>query len=485
MSIGIALSNALSGLTASARAAEVVSANVANVMTEGYARRELGLAAQSVGGAGRGVVVTGVTRMVDQVLLSDRRLADAAVGDRDTRAAFFAALETALGTPDSATSLGARIASFDAALIEASSRPESEARLANVLGSAQAMVAQIGSVAGDIQSARKAADNRIAVEVGQINDALARVADLNTAILAHDGAGRDASALMDQRQQLVDQIAAIVPLREVARDHGQIALYSASGAQLLDGRAAVFGFTPVGMITADMSLAAGSLSGLTLNGQPTATSGSASMITGGSLAAQFAVRDELAPAAQERLDAVARDLVERFSDPALDATRAPGDPGLFSDAGGVFDAAGEVGLAQRLAVNAVVDPAQGGALWRLRDGLGAAAPGPPGNSTLLQALQSALIAPREPVSGGFMAGPRSFATLASDLLSGVASARLGAEAEASFATAKADTMKQQELENGVDTDQEMQKLLLIEQAYSASARVVQTVDDMIKTLLGM
>jgi len=485
MSIGIALSNALSGLTASARAAEVVSANVANVMTEGYARRELGLAAQSVGGAGRGVLVTGVTRVVDQVLLSDRRLAQAAVGYRATRADFFAAIEAALGTPDSATSLGARIAGFDAALIEAASRPDSEARLANVLGAAQAMVAQIGSVATDLQIARQAADSRIAVEVGQLNDAFARVADLNTAILAHEGAGRDATALMDQRQQLVDQIAAIVPLREIARDHGQIALYATGGAQLLDGRAAVFGFTPAGLITADMSLAAGSMSGLTLNGQPTATAGSASLIAGGSLAAQFAVRDDLAPAAQMRLDAVARDLVERFADPALDATRAPGDPGLFTDAGGTFDPADEAGLAQRLALNSLVDPAQGGALWRLRDGLGAVAPGPPGNSALLTALQSALIAPRQPVSGRFMTGARSFSTLATDLLSGVASARLGAEAEASFATAKTDTMKQQELENGVDTDQEMQKLLLIEQAYSASAKVVQAVDDMIKTLLGI
>ncbi|NCO16388.1 MAG: flagellar hook-associated protein FlgK [Rhodobacteraceae bacterium CG2_30_10_405] len=485
MSIAIALSNALSGLTASARAAELVSANVANVMTEGYARRELVLATQSVGGAGRGVSVTGITRVVDQVLLSDRRVADAAVGDRATRADFFTRLEAALGTPDSATSLGARIADLDAALIEAASRPDSEARLANVLGAAQAIVTQIGSVASDIQAARATADNRIAAEVAQLNDALAQVADLNTAILTQNSAGRDGSALMDQRQQLIDQIAAIVPLREVARDHGQIALYTTGGAQLLDGHPAVFAFTPVGLITADMSLAAGSLSGLTLNGQPTATAGAASMIGGGALAAQFAVRDDLAPEAQARLDAVARDLVGRFADPALDATRAPGDPGLFTDVGAAFDPANEVGLAQRLMVSSLVDPAQGGALWRLRDGLGAAAVGPPGNSTLLTALQSALIAPRQPVSGGFMAGARSFSALATDLLSGVASARLGAEAEASFASAKADTLKQQELENGVDTDQEMQKLLLIEQAYSASAKVVQTVDDMIKILLGM
>ncbi|MDP4034455.1 MAG: flagellar hook-associated protein FlgK [Pseudorhodobacter sp.] len=485
MSITAALSNALSGLTASARGAELVSSNVANTMTEGYARRELNLSALSLGGVGQGVVVTGVSRIVDQVLLSDRRIAQAGAGDRDVRAAFLSRLEAALGTPDTADSLGGRIAAFDAALIEAASRPESEVRLSNVLNAAQSLAARIGAASADIQTARNTADNRIALEVGQINDALARVAELNATIRAHSGAGQDGSALMDQRQQLVDQIATIVPLREVQRDHGQIALYTIGGAQLLDGRAAVFGFTPVGMITPDMTLAASSLSGLTLNGQPTATAGAASLIAGGSLAAQFAVRDDLAPAAQARLDAVARDLVARFADPGLDVSLAAGDPGLFTDAGGAFAAVNEVGLSQRLAVNALADPAQGGALWRLRDGLGAAAPGLPGNSSLLNALQSALVTARSPASGGFTTGARSFAALSADMLSGVASARLGAEAEASFASARAGALRQQEMQNGVDTDQEMQKLLLIERAYSANARVVQTVDDMIKTLLGL
>ena len=42
-----------------------------------------------------------------------------------------------------------------------------------------------------------------------------------------------------------------------------------------------------------------------------------------------------------------------------------------------------------------------------------------------------------------------------------------------------------ELRGGVDTDQEMQNLLMIEQAYSANAKVIQNVDDMIKTLLSI
>ena len=50
---------------------------------------------------------------------------------------------------------------------------------------------------------------------------------------------------------------------------------------------------------------------------------------------------------------------------------------------------------------------------------------------------------------------------------------------------RADSLKALELQGGVDTDHEMQQLLLIEQAYAANARVISTADDMIQTLLGL
>jgi flagellar hook-associated protein 1 FlgK len=42
-----------------------------------------------------------------------------------------------------------------------------------------------------------------------------------------------------------------------------------------------------------------------------------------------------------------------------------------------------------------------------------------------------------------------------------------------------------ELAAGVDTDQQLQSLLLIERAYGANAQVIKTVDSMIKLWLGM
>jgi flagellar hook-associated protein 1 FlgK len=485
MSISGSLSSALSGLSAAAKAAEVVSSNIANATTEGYGRREVITTARSVGQSGQGVRVVGVQRHVDPVLLSDRRGAEAAQGDRTIRASFLQRLEQAVGNPDSAVSLGGRIAEFDVALLEAASRPDSEARLARVTDTARNLASQINDASQAVQTARADADDRIEADVSLLNRTLAQISELNSHIRSSHAGTRDPSALIDQRQQLIDSIAPLVPIREIARDNGQIALYTTGGAMLVEGHAGVFGFDPSGIVTAEMSISSGSLSGLTLNGRPMTTLEPNSPIQGGRLVAHFAVRDVLAPEAQTKIDALARDLVERFSSPSVDPTLAPGDAGLFTDNGGSFLATNELGLAQRLRINAAVDPRQGGALWRQRDGIGALAPGSAGNANGLVALQTALDAARIPASGQFMTGARSFSALQGDMLSAIASNRLTAQSEASYAAARTQALTQIELAAGVDTDQEMQSLLMVEQAYTANAKVIQTISQMIDTLLGM
>jgi flagellar hook-associated protein 1 FlgK len=222
-----------------------------------------------------------------------------------------------------------------------------------------------------------------------------------------------------------------------------------------------------------------------MNGKPVTFGDGSGKLDGGAMSANFRLRDVDAPLQQKRLDAAARDLIARFADPATDTTLPAGAPGLFTDAGAAFNAATETGLAGRLAVNAAADPAKGGALWRLRDGLGATAEGPPGEAALLTALHGRLNAFISPASGGFEPGARSFSGLASDVLSYVSRARNGAEAEQSYAAARHDSLRADELAAGVDTDQQLQSLLLIERAYGANAQVIKTVDSMIQILLGI
>jgi len=484
MSISSALSNALSGLTANSRAAEVISNNVSNALTEGFARRELALSNRSLGGQGGGVTIEGVERVQNRTILADRRLADGAAGNAEIRQQFHTRLEQSIGTADQPGSLTARMDDLEAALIAAASRPDSEARLQDVLNSATGLAGHIHAVSDDLQTVRVAADQEIAAQVAALNDALERIDNLNASILAQRSAGGDANTLMDQRQLLVDRVSAIVPVREVPRDNDQISLYTTGGAVLLEGDAVKIGFTPVMVITPDMTQASGALSGLTLNDTPLRSTEDG-ILGGGTLSALFAVRDELAVSAQSQLDAVARDLIGRFAAPGVDPTLATGAAGLFTDGGTAFDPLDEEGLAARLQVNALADPAQGGALWRLRDGLGAAAAGDAGNAAILQALAGALAAPQVPGSGSFLGVARSASGLAADLLSQVSGARQSADDTSAFAVAKQQTLAISLAADGVDTDAQMQNLLMVEQAYAANARVISALDEMLQQLLGI
>lgn len=484
MTISGSLNNALSGLNAAARGAEIVSANVANALTEGYGRRELSLSAVSLGGTGAGVGVDGVTRAVNQATISERRAAQAALGNTKTLANFHTDLAAAIGYPEDAGSLSDSLATFQATLIEAASRPDSETRLSAVANAAKALSDKFNVISDDIQNMRLAADNAIDSQVQALNDGLQKVEILNRDIQQQLMSGKDATALMDQRQTVIDGISDIVPMNEVQRRNGQVALYTPGGAVLLDGRAADISFTPVKVVVPEMTQSSGALSGLSINGKSVSMSENGPL-KGGTLTAEFQIRDGLATDAQAHLDALARDMYDRFADPGLDATLSATDPGLFTDNGAGFVTTNEIGLSSRLTFNAAADPDAGGAVWRLRDGLNATAQGAIGDATLLQGFSNTLTNSRAP--GSAVLG--STATTTNTLLSEFASLNQGeltrAENERAFRQARFDTLKQVELGEGVDTDAELQHLLLVEQAYTANARVITTIDEMIQTMLGL
>ncbi|MFN4101310.1 MAG: flagellar basal body rod C-terminal domain-containing protein, partial [Pararhodobacter sp.] len=121
-----------------------------------------------------------------------------------------------------------------------------------------------------------------------------------------------------------------------------------------------------------------------------------------------------------------------------------------------------------------------GALWRLRDGIGAATPGAVGNAAQINNLIGAL---DRSIASGPGAPLQDVAGNLGDLLTGLSRARQGADDFATTSRMRHDTFTEAMLANGVDTDAEMQRLLLIEQAYAANARVIQTADAMIRTLL--
>ena len=479
MTITGALNNAMSGLRAAGRASQVVSANISNAMTPGYGVRNLELSSSEIGG----VRIMGINRSVDPVLLSDLRFASAAFGNATDRTGFLKSFESLLGTPDQSFSLTARLADFEKSLVTAASRPDAGERLDAAVHAARDLAASLSDASTGLQEARSRADQNIERQVSRLNSSLAEVKELNSRISRAISTGADVSALEDSRQALVDEISTIAPVRQLQRDGGQIALYSTGGAILLDGGAAEIGFEGVNQVTAYMSVDDNSLSGLTLNGIPIRTDSLRGALRGGTLGAQFEVRDELSVKAQAKLDAVARDLVERFQNPAVDPSLSPGDPGLFTDAGQAFDPLAELGLAQRISVNASVDPQRGGSAWRMRDGINAASPGEVGNALLLQALTDTLLVQKVPASGDFGGGAFSAINLASELSSQAGSDRYQAEQKLAYSSGQFSELTALMLAQGVDTDNELQRLLLIEQTFAANARIIEAVDEMMQSII--
>lgn len=483
MSISNALSNALTGLIATGRGADVVASNIANSRTEGYGVRRLETATMLATTSGAGVRVVGVIRQSDPVLIGQRREADASEAKAKTEAEFLSDLEGMIGTPDSPASLSSRINAFEGALSAAATRPDSQARLTAVLDSARQLAEKINGISAGIQSARQKADTEIGRQVAQLNTTLEQVSQLNTQIRSYQGGGRDVSSMLDHQQRLIDQIAAMVPIRELRDASGLASLYTADGLTLLDGVPATLGFTTSPAIAPDMRVDNGGLSGLTINGRVLSMSGDFPAMAGGGIQALFDLRDRIAPKASLEIDAVARDLAARMDDPAFDPARPPTAAGLFTDSGSKVDSANEVGLAGRLRVNALADPALGGAVWRLRDGFAASAEGPPGDGTILRAMLDAVQSDRPTLSGGFSNAARGLADLASDYLSMTGIARQTAQTEQGFASTRAQALREAQLRTGVDTDAELQQLLLVEQAYAANARLIETAERMLDQLM--
>jgi len=166
----------------------------------------------------------------------------------------------------------------------------------------------------------------------------------------------------------------------------------------------------------------------------------------------------------------------------VDPSLAPGDTGLFTDAGSVGDPSNITGLAGRLELNENVDPGQGGAVWRIRDGVQSTVEGPTGNSDVLGGMLNALTTSQATSAPG-LPGTGSLLDLASDVASSAASKALLSEQKLATSGAQYEKMQELLFAQGVDTDEEMQRLLMIETNYAANARVIQAVESMLDDLL--
>jgi len=486
MGISSALNNAAVGLGASARLADTIANNVANAMTPGFGKRTTELSSLTLGGHGSGVRVVGTSRAENAFLTAERRGMDAALGATGTRSDAYERVMAAVGEPGGDNALSTLATALETTLMSVTASPQSMTKLTDAVTAAKNLADAVNRVANENVRLRTEADAEIARQVGQVNDALHAIDDINRKIATLAPKGVDVTGLQDERGRIIDGISSIIPVRAVKRDGDQVALYAQNGGVLLDGRIYELSFTKApNVVTADMTLGAplgGLMQDQGANTGPVAiAAGSGNgVLDGGSLGALFEVRDQLVPDIDAEMDRYANDLIERFRDLMPAAALDASGEGLFVDGG----AGGMTGLAGRIEINAAVDPSAGGAAWRLRDGLTAATPGAEGNGVYLQALSDAMAAPRDPIGFVSQNARAGGALMASEIASFFAGRAARSDDDRAYLTARQSTLAEQESHlTGVDSDAELESLMLVEQTYAANARVLSVIDELMKLLL--
>ncbi len=480
MSISSAINTARTGLQISGLRAETVATNVANASTPGYVRRTVLLSEQTVAGQTTGVRSDGIARSQNMAITAERRGLTSDLAQSDMLATTWQTISSRVGSTAEGDGIFKAFSDFETALENYALSPESSTDAATVLNAAKAITREFNNLSQMTIDMRADADTQIADGVSIVNSALKQIEKLNGQISSADPKQGSTAALLDERQRQLDVISEYMPVQSVDRQNGMIDVVTQEGVFLLAGRARTVEFTPGGAFTPGRTLASGDLTGLTVEGTDiTPGSSSFGAVSSGLFGGLFTLRDTELPEFSAQLDTLASDLVSRLSDDSIDPGKTLGAAGLFVDPMGT----GAVGLALRLDINAAVDPAQGGATWRLRDGVEATTAGPSGNTDILNAMLDAVTSVR-PVNANGIQGAFSSTDMVAQFASLTGQKRLGYEAVLSSTSTQHTMLLDAEHEaSGVDVDSEMQDLLLIEQAYAANARVIETASNMIDRLM--
>lgn len=452
------LSVARSGLLASQRAVGVASNNIANANTPGYSRERIDLVTGDPVQlanilVGTGVRVADIERLRDGLLDIAYRDASSAAGGHGERLFTLEGVEAALAEPGD-TGLGAALDRFWSAWSDLSNDPTSTAARLSVRVAGQEVAASFGRIANSIDTARALAADRLNGTVGDLNTLTARIADLNTQIVAAEAGGGTAGALRDQLDLAVDQVAQITGIQVVPRPDGTTAVHM-NGSALVDGGVA----RPLSVTSTGATLALALPSGAAVT--PTADGALGVLLN--------SINVEL-PGLTTDLDALASTVVSAVNTLHQTGTNPNGNTGVD-----FFDPAGVTG--RTIAVSAAIVADVNEIAAGTPDGSGAYQAGENDVALAMAAIRDQA----QPALGGISI-TAGYTNYVSDIGSRVSTARSSQQVQESLQF-QADVRRSEV--SGVSIDEEMVDLIRFQAAYAASARMVTVADDMMSTLLSM
>ncbi|MES0868738.1 flagellar hook-associated protein FlgK [Pseudovibrio sp. SCP19] len=475
MSLTSAMLTAQSSIAARSAEMAIASRNVANVNNPGYSRQEA-VVQNIVSDTGSVVYVSHASRMVNQAAFKATLKTGSAAIASGSYANMLDQLNPS-GQVPFGTSIASGIGTLGEAIVSYGNDPSNQVLGQSVVNSATALVDDIKQSSESLKETRLEADAAMGRAVDNINNILSDLEEVNGKIVTGSNAGQDVNSLMDQRDEMLRVLSEEIGITVLDQENNGVAVYTDSGVTLFEKVAREVSFET------SLSLGSGEVGkNILVDGIAVAGPGATMPVSGGAIAGYAKIRDDTLVTMQTQLDEAAEALVDAFQETQPGGT-APQD-GLFTFAAGTGDLIG------RLKVHDAVNPAAGGDVKLLRDGgiNGAAYKHNTGDnagySDLLKSYEAALNQERtfDPSSG---VNPTStLKDFASNTVSWFSAERKIAT-ETSTLDASAFSSNAQMLSNktGVNIDTEMQRLLTIETAYSASARLMTAVDRMFQELL--
>ena len=233
----------MSGLQAFRQALDVTGQNIANANTDGYVRQRADLVAREstpVGASwvGNGVEVGRLARVVDDFLADQSRVSQSNSARLEVFAGQAARVTNLLGDPSGG--LSNALQRLTNAIEAVATEPASMAARQGLVETLDATVSQMRGLDARLRELDGSTHVRIVAEASAVDGLAVSLATLNRDIgVARATSGSAPNGLLDQRDRLLDQLAAKVSIRVVANDDGAVNVYLSGGQSLVLGDASV------------------------------------------------------------------------------------------------------------------------------------------------------------------------------------------------------------------------------------------------------
>jgi flagellar hook-associated protein 1 len=456
MSLITALSTSLSSLQVIQKNISVISNNVSNANTAGYSRKSATQESVLLGSDFGGAKISGFTRATNDTVLRSWLDTLADTGKQGAQSAYLGELGELFGTNVDNPVIAKAVERFGSAWRALEAEPENNTRQREVVQRGKELAAEIRRLSSGVEDIDRQIRTEIQDNVVTLNTALTNIQILNNQIAVAQGRGQPTGDYEDQRDKEIRKVAGMMDIKVFPRDNNQVALYTQNGYSLIDGQARQFEFNGTEVVVAGSSTAV------------------TSYMTGGKIQGLYDMRATATPPSSDP----GINVIQKLRDQLDELANA-----FLSTASGSF------GAAYNGATSGAGELASGFFAGTGRTDIDVAAALQNGTSTVKVAGAAAVVPTfndntRSYTMDGLTVTNVSYSGLVTNIVAALQQA--GSTVKDNFDIASGqETFFAERFQNstGVNVDEELVNLQIMQNAYQASARLISVINEMYQTLI--